>query len=70
MSSYKFCCTAKQETPNTSLPMRANHDQVGAPLRAGVDYALFRISHFDGGIGLEACTAKFARDAVNQRVGP
>jgi hypothetical protein len=70
MASYKVCCAAKQKTPNASLPMRANHDQVGAPLHAGVDYALSCISNFDGGISLEACTAKVARDAINQRVGP
>jgi hypothetical protein len=56
MSSYKFCCTAKQETPNTSLPMRAYHDQVGAPFHGSVDDALSHISHLDGGVSLEAGT--------------
>jgi len=56
MSSYKFCCAAKKETPNTALPMRANHDQVGAPLHGSVDDALSYISHLDGGVGLEAGT--------------
>ena len=56
MASYKVCCAAKQKTPNASLPMRANHDQVGAPPQGIVDDALSYISHLDGGVGLEAGT--------------
>ena len=69
MASDEFGHTTEQETLDASLPMRANHDQIGVPLCCGIDDCLSDVSYFDGGIHLESCTSQILRNSLNQLTG-
>jgi hypothetical protein len=69
MASDEFCHAAKQETPDASLPIRTNHDQIGAPLCRGIEDALSYVTYLDRSVGLESGNTQLLRNSLNQRVG-
>ncbi len=45
VASDEFCHAAKQETPDVSLPVRANNDQISAPLCRAIDDAFSDVTY-------------------------
>ena len=69
MASDEFGHTAKQETPDASLPMRTNDDKIGTPPYCGIDNALSDVSYLDGGVHLEPGTTQLVRNSLDQLTG-
>ena len=69
MASDEFGHAAKQETPDASLSMRTNDDQIGTPLGCGIDDSLSDVTYLDGGVHLESCAKQFLRNSLDQLTG-
>jgi len=69
MASDEFGHTAKQETPDASLPMRTNDDKIGTPPYCGIDNALSDVTYLDGGVHLEPGTTQLVRNSLDQLTG-
>src|SRR5208337_1888479 len=69
MASDEFGHAAKQETPDASLSMRTNDDQIGTPLGCGIDDSLSDVTYLDGGVHLESCATQFLRNSLDQLTG-
>jgi|SRR5271169_3216800 len=66
MSSNEFRHAAEQEAPDAASPMRTNDDQIGTPLRCGIDDTFSDITNFDRGIYLESCVPQLVRNSLDQ----
>jgi hypothetical protein len=69
MASDEFGHAAKQETPDASLSMRANDDQIGTPLGCEVDDSLSDVTYLDGSVHLESCAQQLLRNSLDQLMG-
>jgi len=69
MASNEFRHAAEQETLDASLPMRTNHDQIGAPPCCGINDGLSDVTYFDGSVQLETCTTQLLRNSLDQLTG-
>jgi len=69
MASNEFRYATEQETLDASLPMRTNHNQIGAPFCCGIDDALSDVTYLDGGTRLEPCSTQLLRNSLDQLTG-
>jgi hypothetical protein len=69
MASDEFRDAAEQKTPDASLPMRTNDDQIGTPLCCGIDDSLSDVANLDGRVRRESCATQFLRNSLDQLTG-
>ena len=69
MASDEFGHAAKQETPDASLSVRTNDDQIGTPLGCRIDDSLSDVTYLDGSFRLESRATQFLRNSLDQLMG-
>src|SRR5208282_1905457 len=69
MASDEFGHAAKQETPDASLSVRTNDDQIGAPLGCRIDDPLSDVTYLDGSVHLESRAQQLLRNSPDQLTG-
>jgi hypothetical protein len=69
MASYEFGHTAKQETPESFLPVGTDDDQIGLPCSGRIDAALLNIARLDRSVGRELGATQLLRNALDEVMG-